>query len=82
MTDSLLVIVDDSVAGTLKRLPGGRLRFDYDPEYQEQPRRTPLSLSMPVQVASHADQVITPWLWGLLPDNAAVLQLAQRAPLP
>ncbi|MGH2904120.1 MAG: type II toxin-antitoxin system HipA family toxin [Solirubrobacteraceae bacterium] len=74
MTDSLLVILDDSVAGTLTRLRGGRLRFDYDPGYQQRPGRTPLSLSMPVQVASHADRVITPWLWGLLPDNDAVLR--------
>jgi serine/threonine-protein kinase HipA len=28
---------------------------------------------MPVQVRSHPDHVVTPWLWGLLPDNEAVL---------
>ena len=28
MTDSLVVILDDGIAGTLTRLPGGRLRFD------------------------------------------------------
>jgi serine/threonine-protein kinase HipA len=33
-----------------------------------------LSLSMPVQVRSHPDGVVTPWLWGLLPDNEAVLR--------
>jgi len=74
VTDSLVVVLEDLVAGQLTRLPGGRVRFDYDPAYQRRPTPTPLSLSMPVQVASHADQAISPWLWGLLPDNDAVLQ--------
>jgi serine/threonine-protein kinase HipA len=72
--DSLLVILDNTVAGTVVRPPGGRLRFEYADEYQERPGATPLSLSMPIQVRSHASGVITPWLWNLLPDNNAVLE--------
>jgi serine/threonine-protein kinase HipA len=74
MSDSLLVILDDVVAGTLTRLSGGRLRFAYDASYQEQRGHTPLSVSMPIAVTSHGDQIVTPWLWGLLPDNDAVLR--------
>jgi serine/threonine-protein kinase HipA len=74
MTDSLLVILEDLVAGTVTRLRGGRLRFDYSDEYRERSGGTPLSLSMPIQVRSHPDQVVTSWLWGLLPDNDAVLR--------
>ena len=74
MSDTLLVILDDVVAGTVTRLSGGRLRFQYDASYQEQAGHTPLSLSMPVQVSSHPDQQISPWLWGLLPDNDQVLR--------
>ncbi len=73
MTESLLVVLDDVIAGTLERLPGGRLRFDYTEEYRDRPGATPISLSMPPQVRSHSDRTITPWLWGLLPDNDAVL---------
>ena len=73
MTDSLVVVLDDAVAGTLTRLRGGRLRFEYDDEYRRRPNATPLSVSMPTQVRSHPDGVIAPWLWGLLPDNEAVL---------
>ena len=73
MTDSLVVVLDDDVAGTITRLARGRLRFDYDDDYRRRPQATPLSVSMPTQVASHADHVITPWLWGLLPDNPAVI---------
>ncbi|HVC83556.1 MAG TPA: hypothetical protein VNL35_23960 [Chloroflexota bacterium] len=29
MTDALLVILDDAVAGSITRLPGGKLRFAY-----------------------------------------------------
>jgi serine/threonine-protein kinase HipA len=74
MSDSLAVLLGDQVAGTLTRLNGGRLRFDYEPRYLELDDPTPLSLSMPIEIASHADRVITPWLWGLLPDNDAVLR--------
>ncbi len=73
MRDALVVILDDAVAGTLTRLPQGRLRFDYDDDYRRRSEPTPLSLSMPTQIKSHPDNVVTPWLCGLLPDNEAVL---------
>jgi serine/threonine-protein kinase HipA len=74
VTDTLTVLLEEKVAGTLSRLSDGRLRFDYEPAYQEQPTPTPLSLSMPAQVASHPDRVVRPWLWGLLPDDGKVLR--------
>lgn len=74
MSDTLLVILGDRVAGTLERIANGRLRFSYSTEYQQSSGPTPLSLSMPVQVTAHADRVVGPWLWGLLPDNDAVLR--------
>jgi serine/threonine-protein kinase HipA len=73
MTDSLIAILQETVAGTVTRLHGGRLRFDYDDDYRKMSGATPLSVSMPLQVRSHPDHVISPWLWGLLPDNEAVL---------
>jgi serine/threonine-protein kinase HipA len=74
MTDDLVVILDDTVAGTLTRLNSGRLRFDYEDAYRDHPDATPLSVSMPTAVRSHSAAAITPWLWGLLPDNQAVLE--------
>jgi len=73
MTDTLVVLLEEAVAGTLTRLSGGRLRFDYDDEYRARANATPLSVSMPTQVRSHANRAVAPWLWGLLPDNEAVL---------
>lgn len=74
MSDVLSVLLGGEVAGVLRRLPGGKVRFDYEPAYRERPGSTPLSLSMPVEVASHSDRVVLPWLQGLLPDNPAVLR--------
>jgi len=74
MTDSLVVILEDRVAGTLARASGGRLTFTYSEVYRQREGATPLSLSMPTQVATHPDRAITAWLWGLLPDNDAVLR--------
>ncbi len=73
MSDSLAVIADDMVAGLLTRLPDGRLEFSYNEAYAARPAATPLSLSMPLAQATHPDSVITPWLWGLLPDDPSVL---------
>lgn len=73
MPDSLVVLLDGALVGTLVRLQGGKLRFDYSDEYRHRLNATPLSLAMPVQVRSHPDHVIGPWLWGLLPDNDAVV---------
>jgi serine/threonine-protein kinase HipA len=74
MADTLVVLLDDRVAGTVTRLSGGRLRFDYDEEYRASASSTPVSVSMPTSVRSHPDGTVSPWLWGLLPDNDAVLR--------
>lgn len=79
MTEPLIVVLEDAVAGRLTRLANGRLRFEYDDEYRARESPTPLSVSMPTAVRTHPDRVITPWLWGLLPDNEAVLARWARA---
>jgi serine/threonine-protein kinase HipA len=68
----LVVAIEGVVAGVVDG-GAGRLRFTYDDAYRRRPAATPLSLSMPLQVRSHPDRAIRPWLWGLLPDNAEVL---------
>jgi serine/threonine-protein kinase HipA len=73
MTGSLTVIAGEEVAGSITHRPGGRLQFTYAEEYAARADATPLSLSMPLTQRSHPDHVITPWLWGLLPDDPSVL---------
>ena len=79
MAETLEVLIEERPAGTLTRLPGGSLRFDYGDDYRAQPRATPLSTSMPRVLPSHGGGTITPWLWGLLPDSEAVLARWGRA---
>lgn len=80
-TTELCLLLGDAVAGRVTRLTGGKLAFEYDPEYAaaEPARATPLSVSMPIAISSHTDSRIEPWLWGLLPDNNAVLDRWSRA---
>lgn len=72
--DRLVVILEDAIAGVVIRATSGELSFTYDPVYQASPDPTPLSLSMPVPISRHDAEVVTPWLWGLLPDNEHVLE--------
>jgi len=74
MTAPLIVVLEDTVAGRLTRLTNGRLQFEYDEGYRGLANPTPLSVSMPTAIRTHPDRVITPWLWGLLPDNDAVVR--------
>jgi serine/threonine-protein kinase HipA len=74
MSETLVVLLEDAVAGTLTRSPGGRLAFAYDEDYRRRSETTPLSLSLPKQVREHAGARLEAWLWGLLPDNDAVLR--------
>jgi serine/threonine-protein kinase HipA len=74
MSETLVVVLDDAVAGTLTRSPGGRLAFAYDEDYRSRPETTPLSLVLPKQIRDHAGARLEAWLWGLLPDNDAVLR--------
>jgi serine/threonine-protein kinase HipA len=72
-TKRLELFMGPDHAGTVNKLGGGKLAFDYNPRYAELSSATPISVSMPKQVPSHPDGQITPWLWGLLPDSDAVL---------
>jgi serine/threonine-protein kinase HipA len=51
-----------------------RLTFSYEEGYRSGLQATPLSLSMPLLVDRHGDEVVRPFLWGLLPDNEQVLE--------
>jgi serine/threonine-protein kinase HipA len=70
--DTLIVLLDGSPIGRVERGPGG-LRIVYDDGYVDDPNATPLSVAMAPPVRAHTDRIVAPWLWGLLPDNADVL---------
>lgn len=72
-SDVLTVLLEGRPIGVVERLARGALRLRYDDGYRDDPTATLLSVSMPPSEAVHGDARVTPWLWGLLPDNADVL---------
>lgn len=71
--DVLTVLLEGRPIGNLERLASGALRLRYDDVYRDDPTATLLSVSMRPAEPTHGEARVTPWLWGLLPDNADVL---------
>lgn len=66
---ALVVLLGGLPIGEVRRTAGQHLEFRYEAGYAADPGALPLSVSMPLTRLVHPDRVITPWLWGLLPDN-------------
>ena len=73
MTELLVVVADRRIMGEIRRDRRGRLTFVYDDRWRSMDAAYPLSLSMPLVVAEHEHARVEPWLWGLLPDDEAIL---------
>ncbi|MCP5024899.1 MAG: type II toxin-antitoxin system HipA family toxin [Actinomycetia bacterium] len=71
--DVLTVLLEGKPIGNVERLANGALRLHFDGDYRDDPTATLLSVSMPPAEEVYGDARLTPWLWGLLPDNADVL---------
>lgn len=70
---TLDILIADKRAGTLIELPSGKYRFEYGAAWQRNPRAVPLSYSMPIAQTRHPTTLVQNFMWGLLPDNQAVL---------
>lgn len=73
MSDSLTVVVNGALVGEVRQ-ERGKVSFSYTEEWQESEEAHPLSLSMPLPKRDHKDEVVAPFLEGLLPDNDAILE--------
>jgi serine/threonine-protein kinase HipA len=71
--DQLDVYLGGRYSGTLHR-SRDRVRFVYDDSYRKDPAATPLSCALPLTASEHPSDRVEPFLWGLLPENEAVLQ--------
>ncbi|MEZ5378637.1 MAG: type II toxin-antitoxin system HipA family toxin [Acidimicrobiales bacterium] len=78
-SDLLRVLLEGAPIGTVERTANGALRLRFDAQYRDDPNATLLSVSMSPADEVHGDARLTPWLWGLLPDNADVLARWGRA---
>jgi serine/threonine-protein kinase HipA len=63
----------DERVGVLDGRDRRNLAVVYDDGWVEDPRATPLSVSMPLAARRHSGARVAAYLWGLLPDNDRVL---------
>lgn len=69
----LLVLIGSNVVGTVEQRRTGDLVLAYERSWQNRGDSYPLSLSMPLSSQEHGDEVIRPFMEGLLPDNDTIL---------
>ena len=68
MTDeSLAVLLDGRIVGSLRRNRPDRMTFRYEPAWQGFAKAMPLSLSLPLAVAEHEGPAVGSFIRGLLP---------------
>jgi len=73
MTKELIAIIEGREMGRVVRDKTGKLSFAYNEQWRNAQDAYPLSISMPLALSEHGNAKIDPFLWGLLPDNANVL---------
>lgn len=70
----LRILINGELMGNVVQDPGGALALSYAGSWQERDDAFPISLSMPLAQREHDDAVVRPFLEGLLPDNAGILE--------
>ena len=70
----LAVLMDGEHAGLLCRNRSGRLRLEYDADYEARTNSSPLSLSMPLRGGPYGNATASRWISSLLPDHPRALE--------
>lgn len=66
----LSIIINGQFAGVISSINAREAELEYAPGWEG----TPLSTSLPATRRRHGAAAVTPYLWGLLPDNDIVIQ--------
>lgn len=66
----LSVVINGQIAGRITRTGARGAELEYEPDWEG----VPLSTSLPATRRRHGAAAVTPYLWGLLPDNDNVIQ--------
>lgn len=69
----LVVLLNGIRVGNIYQGSSGALRFVYLEDWRQNANAYPLSLSLPLTAQQHRHEVVSSFLWGLLPDNARTL---------
>ncbi len=73
--EELYVLLENKIAAVIERdQKKGSLHLTYSSDWRTDNDAYPLSVSMPLSVAQHEHKKVEPFLWGLLPDNANILE--------
>lgn len=72
--DHLDVYLNDKKIGEIEKTTTGKQRFVYIDEYMKSNKAIPISHAIPLTKQRHDTTTTANFMWGLLPDNALVLQ--------
>lgn len=70
----LLILIEDTLAGSVHADTNGRLSLNYEEAWRASPQGYSLSVSMPLANVTYRQKTVSPYLWNLLPENPYVLQ--------
>jgi len=68
------VLIEGELIGRVRMNKSGRLSFDYEPRWRDSPGGYSLSVSMPLASITYSHNLVSPYLWNLLPENPHILQ--------
>lgn len=75
--ETITVFYERFALGSIHLSARGELFFEYDPRWLETRGNFPLSVTLPLQPGPFADEVITPWLANLLPEEEQLVALSR-----
>lgn len=70
----LRLLINGGLVANVAQRADGDLALTYDRSWQERADAFPVSLSMPLSQREHGDTAVRPFMEGLLPDDAAILE--------
>src|SRR5258708_2709890 len=68
------VLIEGELIGRARVNKAGRLSFDYEPHWRDSPDGYSLSVSMPIASINYSHNLVSSYLWNLLPENPNILQ--------
>src|SRR5882724_6652657 len=68
------VLIEGELIGRVRMNKAGRLSFDYEPRWRDSTHGHSLSISMPIASITYSHNLVSSYLWNLLPENPNILQ--------
>lgn len=76
-SEAITVFYEKFAIGSIHLSARGELSFEYDPRWLRTRGNFPLSVTLPLQPGLFPDEVITPWLANLLPEEDQLIALSR-----